>query len=147
MKQFGDYKIAASRDAVWDALNDPHILGSCILGCESIKKLGETNFDIFVKAKVGPVKAKMRVQLELTDLVPQESYTIQGAAKVGVAEFVKGTAFVSLSDQDGGTVLAYEVDANMKGKLAQVDNRLIDGAARKIADDFFSNFAQRVPSE
>ena len=143
VKQFGDYKIVASRDAVWDALNYPHILGSCILGCESIEKLDETNFDIYVKAKVGPVKAKMRVQLELTDLVPQESYTIQGCA----AGFARGSAFVCLIEEKDGTSLTYKVDANVGGKLAQVGSRLIDRAARKITEDFFSKFVQRVLSK
>ena len=85
MKQVGDYKILAHREAVWDALNDPDILGSCILGCESVEKIDETHFDISLKAKVGPVNAKMQVQVELTDLVPPESYTIRGGAKGGAA--------------------------------------------------------------
>ena len=80
MKQVGDYKILAHREAVWDALNDPDILGSCILGCESVEKIDETHFDISLKAKVGPVNAKMQVQVELTELVPPESYTIRGGA-------------------------------------------------------------------
>ena len=143
MKQVGDYKILAHREAVWDALNDPDILGSCILGCESVEKIDETHFDISLKAKVGPVNAKMQVQVELTDLVPPESYTIRG----GAAGFAKGAASLKLIEEEGGTRLFYEVDANVGGKLAQVGSRLIDGAARKIADGFFSKFAQRMVSK
>ena len=137
MKQVGDYKILAPREAVWDALNDPDILGSCILGCESVEKIDETHFDISLKAKVGPVNAKMQVQVELTDLVPSESYTIRGGAKGGAARFAKGSASVKLIEEEGGTRFFHEVDANVGGKLAQVGSRLIDGATRKIADVFF----------
>ena len=147
MKQVGDYKILAHREAVWDALNDPNILGSCILGCESVEKIDETHFDISLKAKVGPVNAKMQVQVELTDLVPPESYIIRGGAKGGAAGFAKGAASVKLIEEEDGTRLFYEVDANVGGKLAQVGSRLIDGAARKIADGFFSKFAQRMVSK
>ena len=147
MKQVGDYKILAHREAVWDALNDPDILGSCILGCESVEKIDETHFDISLKAKVGPVNAKMQVQVELTDLVPPESYTIRGGAKGGAAGFAKGAASVKLIEEEGGTRLFYEVNANVGGKLAQIGSRLIDGAARKIADGFFSKFAQRMVSK
>ena len=147
MKQVGDYKILAHREAVWDALNDPDILGSCILGCESVEKIDETHFDISLKAKVGPVNAKMQVQVELPDLVPPESYTSRGGAKGGAAGFAKGAASVKLIEEAGGTRLFYEVDANVGGKLAQVGSRLIDGAARKIADGFFSKFAQRMVSK
>ena len=147
MKQVGDYKILAHREAVWDALNDPDILGSCIVGCESVEKIDETHFDISLKAKVGPVNAKMQVQVELTDLVPPESYIIRGGAKGGAAGFAKGAASVKLIEEEGGTRLFYEVDANVGGKLAQVGSRLIDGAARKISDGFFSKFAQRMVSK
>ena len=147
MKQVGDYKILAHREAVWEALNDPDILCSCIPGCESVEKMDETHFDISLKAKVGLVNAKMQVQVELTDLVPPESYIIRGGAKGGAAGFAKGAASVKLIEEEGGTRLFYEVDANVGGKLAQVGSRLIDGAARKIADGFFSKFAQRMVSE
>ena len=147
MKQVGDYKILAHREAVWEALNDPDILCSCIPGCESVEKMDETHFDISLKAKVGPVNAKMQVQVELTDLVPPESYIIRGGAKGGAAGFAKGAASVKLIEEEGGTRLFYEVDANVGGKLAQVGSRLIDGAARKIADGFFSKFAQRMVSK
>jgi len=147
VKQVGDYKIAAPREAIWDALNDPDILGSCMLGCESVERVDETHFEISLKAKVGPVNAKMRVQLELTDLLPPESCTLQGGAKGGAAGFAKGAAFVRLIEEEDGTRLIYEVDANVGGKLAQVGSRLIEGAARKIAEDFFSKFAERVLSK
>ena len=147
MKQVGDYKILAHREAVWDALNDPDILGSCILGCESVEKMDETHFDISLKVNFGPVNAKMQVQVALSELVPPESYIIRGGAKGGAAGFAKGAASVKLIEEEGGTRLFYEVDANVGGKLAQVGSRLIDGAARKIADGFFSKFAQRMVSK
>ena len=147
MKQVGDYKIAAPRETIWDALNDPDILGFCMLGCESVERIDEAHFEISLKAKVGPVNAKMRVQLELTDLLPPESCTLQGGAKGGAAGFAKGAAFVRLIEEEDGTRLIYEVDANVGGKLAQVGSRLIEGAARKIAEDFFSKFAERVLSK
>ncbi len=146
MKQAGEYYIEAARASVWEALNDPDTLGSCILGCEKVTRIDDTHFEIALKAKVGPVNAKMQVQVELTDLNPPNSYTIQGGAKGGAAGFAKGSAEVELRVEGNGTRLSYLVNANVGGKLAQVGNRLIDGAARKIADDFFGKFTAKISS-
>ncbi len=144
MKQTGEYFIEAPKTDVWAALNDPEILGSCILGCDQVTRLDDTHFEIALKAKVGPVNAKMQVQVLLTELNPPHSYTIEGGAKGGPAGFAKGSAEVALESTESGTRLSYLVNASVGGKLAQVGSRLIDGAARKIADDFFSKFRAKV---
>ncbi len=140
MQQNGEYLIPAPVETVWQALNDPDVLGRCIPGCQEVTKVDETHFDAAVKAKVGPVSATFQASLALEDLQPPTSYRIVGSVKGGAAGFGKGTADVVLSQADAGTRLNYEVQANVGGKLAQVGSRLIDGAARKMADDFFSAF-------
>lgn len=144
MEQSGEYRIAASREDVWAALNDPDVLGACIDGCESITRSDEQHFDVAVKAKIGPVSATFQARLELTDLNPPISYVINGNAKGGAAGFAKGSANVSLTEEGDVTLLRYGVKANVGGKLAQVGSRLIDGAARKMADDFFETFSKRL---
>jgi hypothetical protein len=127
---------------VWQALNDPEVLRQCIPGCETIEKLSDTAFQATATAKVGPVKAKFKGKVELTDMDPPNGYTISGEGTGGAAGFAKGGAKVALADLGGGrTRLDYDVDATVGGKLAQIGQRLVDGAARKIADDFFTKFA------
>lgn len=147
MKQSGEYRLAAPREAVWRALNDPEILARCIEGCEAMERTGDNAFQARVKAKVGPVSALFTADIALADLDPPKSYAITGSVKGGAAGFGRGTAKVALSDADGGTVLAYEVEGSVGGKLAQVGQRLIDAASRKMADDFFARFAQIVAPE
>lgn len=137
----GEYRIPASQEQVWKALNDPEVLRQSIPGCQSLDKVEETVYHAVALAKVGPVKAKFTGSIELSDLNPPHSYTIAGQGKGGAAGFVKGEARVTLISDGNETVLAYTVKANVGGKLAQVGQRLIDGAARKMADDFFTNFA------
>ena len=144
MEQSGEYRIAASREDVWAALNDPDVLGACIDGCQTITRSDEQHFDVAVKAKIGPVSATFQAQLELTELNPPISYVINGNAKGGAAGFAKGVANVSLTEEGDVTLLRYGVKANVGGKLAQVGSRLIDGAARKMADDFFETFSKRL---
>lgn len=144
MEQSGEYRIAASREDVWTALNDPDVLGACIDGCQTITRSDEQHFDVAVKAKIGPVSATFQAQLELTELNPPISYVINGNAKGGAAGFAKGVANVSLTEEGDVTLLRYGVKANVGGKLAQVGSRLIDGAARKMADDFFETFSKRL---
>ena len=144
MQQSGEYRISASRDSVWQALNDPDLLGECITGCQHVKKIDDEHFDVAVKAKIGPVSATFQAELELADLKPPESYVIRGNAKGGAAGFAKGQAAVRLAEDQGATVLTYDVEANIGGKLAQVGNRLVEGATRKMADDFFSAFSKRL---
>ena len=144
MQQSGEYRIAATAEAVWRALNDPAVLARCIDGCESLTAAGPDAFTAVVKARIGPLSATFSGEVKLADLNPPTSYTLMVSAKGGAAGFGKGTAKVSLTETGGETLLRYEVDGNVGGKLAQVGQRLIDGAARKMADDFFARFGDIV---
>ncbi|HEY1505875.1 MAG TPA: carbon monoxide dehydrogenase subunit G, partial [Stellaceae bacterium] len=144
MDMSGEYRISAVREKVWAALNDPATLKQCIPGCESLEKVSDTEMNGKVTAKVGPVTARFGGKVTLSDLDPPNSYRISGEGTGGPAGFAKGGATVSLRDDNGATVLSYKVDANVGGKLAQIGSRLIDGTARKMADDFFSRFAAIV---
>lgn len=146
MEMSGEYKINASREKVWAALNDPEILKQSIPGCEQIEQQSETEMTAQVTAKVGPVKAKFSGAVQLTDLDPPKSYRISGEGKGGAAGFAKGGANVMLEEDGEGTLLKYEVDAQVGGKLAQLGARLIDGTAKKMASQFFENFAAAVES-
>ncbi len=144
MEMKGEQLIAAPRSAVWDALNDPDILRESIPGCEELRKQSDTEFTAVVTARVGPVSARFKGKVTLSDISPGLSYTISGEGQGGVAGFGKGGARVSLGDEGEQTRLSYAVTAQVGGKLAQIGSRLIDGAARKMADDFFSRFSQEV---
>jgi carbon monoxide dehydrogenase subunit G len=140
----GAYKIAASREKVWAALNDPDILKKSLPGCEKLEKESDTAFTATIKAKVGPVSARFSGAVTLQDLDPPNGYRIVGEGKGGVAGFAKGGAKVSLRDDGGDTVLEYDAEAKVGGKLAQIGSRLVLGTARKLADDFFKKFAETV---
>ena len=144
MEMSGQQRIAAARDRVWAALNDPDILKQCIPGCQELTKEGDNAFSAKVRAKVGPVSANFTGQVTLSDMVPPESYTISGEGKGGAAGFAKGGAKVSLAEDGDGTLLSYDVEAKVGGKMAQLGARLIDGTARKMADDFFGRFSELV---
>ncbi len=144
MQQSGEYRIGAKAEAVWCALNDPEVLAQCIEGCESLTRVGDDAFAAVVKARIGPLSATFTGEVKLADLNPPTSYTLMVSAKGGAAGFGKGTARVSLSETGGETLLRYQVEGNVGGKLAQVGQRLIDGAARKMADDFFARFGEIV---
>lgn len=140
----GETIIAAPRVRVWQALNDPEILKQAIPGCESVDKQSDTEFAAKVTAKIGPVKASFTGQVTLLDLDPPNGYRIQGEGKGGPAGFAKGGATVRLEDAPGGTKLLYTVDAQIGGKLAQIGSRLIDGAAKSLAGEFFQKFNELV---
>jgi uncharacterized protein len=142
----GEYKIAAPREAVWKALNDPEILKQAIPGCEEIQKLSDTEMTAKVTARVGPVKASFAGKVTLSDLDPPNGYKISGEGQGGVAGFARGGADVRLKpDETGaGTILTYTANAAVGGKLAQIGSRLIEGAAKQTADQFFSKFAEIV---
>ena len=144
MQMNGEYRIPAPRQAVWDALNDPEILKQCIPGCDELARTEDGGFEAKVTAKVGPVRAKFGGKVELSDIDPPNGYTISGQGTGGAAGFAKGGAKVSLAEDGGETVLSYTVDASVGGKLAQIGSRLIDATAKKMADDFFSKFAELV---
>jgi len=142
MTMQGAVVLPADRAAVWTALNDPEVLKACIPGCQELEKVSDTEFRATAKISVGPVKATFKGNVMLTDLVPPDSYTISGEGQGGVAGWAKGGAKVRLEDVEGGTNLVYDVEANVGGKIAQLGGRLINGVAKKYADEFFTNFAK-----
>jgi hypothetical protein len=140
----GAYRIAAAREKVWAALNDPEILRACLPGCEALEKTGDNGYTATIKAKIGPVSAKFSGAVTLEDLDPPKGYRIVGEGKGGVAGFAKGGAKVTLADEGAATLLSYDAEAKVGGKLAQIGSRLVLGTARKLADDFFRKFAETV---
>lgn len=144
MTMNGEVQLPASREVVWAKLNDPEVLKSCIPGCEELEMTSDHEFRATAKMKVGPVSARFKGRVTLSDLDPPNGYKISGEGEGGVAGFAKGGAVVNLKDSDGGTLLVYEVEAQIGGKLAQLGQRLINGAAKKMADDFFAKFADAV---
>ena len=147
MTMTGEYQLAATRETVWAKLNDAEVLKSCIPGCEELEKTSDTEFRATAKMKVGPVSARFKGRVTLSDIDPPNGYRISGEGEGGVAGFAKGGAVVALADKDGGTLLTYNVEAQIGGKLAQLGQRLINGAAKKLADEFFSNFAKAEQGE
>lgn len=144
MELTGTVTIAATREVVWAALNDPDMLKACIPGCTDLTGSPEMGFTATVTQKVGPVKATFKGAVTLSNITPPESYTITGEGKGGAAGFAKGGADVSLTEVEGGTELIYKVDARVGGKLAQLGSRLIDGFAKKMAGSFFDNLREQI---
>lgn len=140
----GEYKIDAPRDKVFAALNDPAVLQACIPGCESLDKVSDTEMKAKVRLRIGPVSASFTGKVTLSDIDPPNGYKITGEGQGGAAGFAKGGAVVALADDAGVTTLTYNVDAQVGGKIAQVGARLIDGTAKKLADEFFGKFAATV---
>lgn len=133
-------EIAAPREAVWQALLSRDVLQACVPGCQEMTGSAEDGFEATVVQKVGPVKATFKGAVTLSDIVEGESLTLTGEGKGGAAGFAKGGARVRLADQGAGTLLSYEVEARVGGKLAQLGSRIIDGFAKKMADQFFERF-------
>lgn len=144
MELGGEERIAAPRDVVWDALNDPEILRQCIPGCQSLEKKSPTELVATVKLKIGPVSASFSGDVTLTDIVAPESYTIVGEGKGGVAGFAKGSAAVTLVEDGDETLLRYQTKAQVGGKIAQLGSRLIDSSSQKLASQFFADFNRAV---
>lgn len=144
MTMTGEVQLPASRETVWAKLNDPETLKACIPGCQELNMLSDTEFEAVAVNKIGPVKAKFKGKVTLSDLDPPNGYRISGQGDGGVAGFAKGGATVALTEKDDGTLLTYNVEAQIGGKLAQLGQRLINGAAKKMADQFFENFATAV---
>jgi carbon monoxide dehydrogenase subunit G len=144
MTMTGEVQLPATRETVYAKLNDPEVLKSCIPGCEQLDRTAENEFQAIAVTKIGPVKAKWKGKVRLTDLDPPNGYKISGEGEGGVAGFAKGGATVSLTDKDGGTLLSYNVEAQIGGKLAQLGQRLVAGASKKMADEFFNKFAAAV---
>lgn len=148
MEMTGETLIAAPRQAVWDALNDPAVLARCIEGVETLERSaddeGRTRFDGKMNAKVGPVRATFAGGVTVTDPDPPHRYVLVGEGKGGVAGFAKGQAEVVLDAADGGTLLKYVVTSSVGGKLAQLGSRLIEGTAKAYAASFFERFKTEV---
>ena len=143
MKLSGSYQINLPKEKVWEALNDPEILKQAIPGCEEFKKNSDTEFTAKATNKIGPFNASFTGDVELKDLNPPNSYKISGSGNSPVG-FASGEAIVKLEDENGGTKLIYEVEANVGGKIAQVGARLIDMTAKKMADIFFGKFSELI---
>ncbi|HUQ74491.1 MAG TPA: carbon monoxide dehydrogenase subunit G [Burkholderiales bacterium] len=144
MEMSGEQLVPAPQQAVWDALNDPEMLKACVPGCESIDPIGENQYQVLMVARVGPVSAKFKGKLALSDIKPPQSYSISFEGQGGPAGFAKGGAQVRLAPEGDQTKLSYDVKASVGGKLAQIGSRLVDAAAKKVADDFFRNFNDKV---
>lgn len=139
--------LPADRQSVWDALTDPEKLRAAIPGCESIERTGDNEFRLTMAATIGPVKARFVGKLTLTDIVPPERYTLTFEGQGGAAGFARGTARVTLRPEDGGTRFEDSVSAQVGGRLAQAGQRLIDAAAGKLADEFFSALASSLAGD
>lgn len=142
MDMKGEYRIPADRQRVWEMLNDPEVLRAAIPGCESLEISGEDAFSAKVTTKIGPVKATFTGEVTLSNINPPEGYTITGEGKGGPAGFASGGADIQLAEEGPETILTYSAQAKVGGKLAQLGSRLIDSTSRKLADQFFTKFAE-----
>jgi len=144
MDMTGEERITAPRDTVWAALNNPDILRQCIPGCESLEWVSPTELTAKVKLKIGPVSASFSGDVTLSNINAPESYTISGEGKGGIAGFSKGGADVVLKEDGNETILHYEAKAQVGGKIAQLGSRLVDSSAKKLAQQFFSDFTAAI---
>lgn len=144
MEMQGKRLLAITQQQAWDALNDPEVLKTCIAGCDKVERSGENQFVVGVAIKIGPVSAKFSGKIALADMVPPHSYTLSFEGQGGPAGFGKGSAKVQLTAATGGTELSYSVQASVGGKIAQLGQRLIDGVAKSMAEDFFKRFDQEM---
>lgn len=147
MEMKGEFRIPASREEVWAALNDAQVLAATIPGAESVEKTSDTSFAAVAKTKVGPVSARFKGNVTLSNIDAPNGYTLTGEGNGGAAGFAKGSADVKLTDDNGVTVLTYNVNAQIGGKLAQIGQRFIDSTASKLADEFFGNFSKALGGE
>ncbi len=144
MQMTGEQRIAAPRQRVWEALNDPEILKASIPGCQSLEKEGDNRLNAVVEVKIGPIGARFKGTVELSDLDAPNGYTITGQGNGGIAGSAKGGAKVRLSDDGDGTLVSYEVDAEVGGRMAQLGGPIIDATAKQLAGKFFSKFGEVV---
>jgi|TARA_B110000285_G_scaffold44445_1_gene49490 carbon monoxide dehydrogenase subunit G len=142
MEMTGEHEIPAKRLEVWKALNDPNVLKMSIPGCTELIVIDKHHLQATVAIKIGPVSAKFKGEVELSEIIEPESYRIYGEGKGGAAGFAKGGASVTLEENKNGTILRYKVDAKIGGKLAQLGSRLIDSTSKKLAGKFFDNFVK-----
>ena len=144
MDMSGSRTVPADIETTWRALNDPEVLKACIAGCESVERVSDNEYRLTMTARVGPVSARFTGRIVLADIVAPTSYTLSFEGQGGAAGFAKGEARVTLADNNPGTRIDYQAKAQVGGKLAQIGSRLVDGAAAKVADDFFARFADRL---
>ena len=147
MKLDGERILKANRSDVWERLIDASTLQKCIPGCQSISGSLEDGFEATITQKIGPVNAKFLGNVTIKDVIEGESYTIEGEGKGGVAGFAKGTVNVALSDSPEGTLLSYDVDGRIGGKLAQLGSRLVGGVAKKLSNQFFDRLQSEFDAE
>ncbi|MBU6438272.1 MAG: carbon monoxide dehydrogenase subunit G [Betaproteobacteria bacterium] len=140
MDMNGSRALAVTQQQAWDALNDPAVLQACIPGCDKLERTGDDQYAVSMQLKIGPVSARFNGKIALSDVQAPASYTLAFEGQGGGAGFGKGQSKVSLAPQDGGCLLSYSVHAQVGGKVAQLGQRLIDGAAKSMADDFFKRF-------
>ena len=144
MKMNGEIRVPTDRETVWRALNDPEVLKECLPGCQEIEKTSDTEMTATLVIKIGPVKATFAGGVTLSDLDPPNGYTISGQGQGGAAGFASGEAKVRLVADGGETVVHYDVDAKVGGKLAQIGSRLIDSTAKKLSKQFFDSLAEKL---
>ncbi len=144
MKMNGEFRVPTDRESVWRALNDPEVLKECLPGCQEIEKTSDTEMSATLAIKVGPVKATFKGGVTFSDIDPPNGYTLSGQGQGGTAGFASGEAKVRLVEEDGATLLQYECDAKVGGKLAQIGSRLIDSTAKKLAKQFFDSLAEKL---
>lgn len=147
MELSGEYELSIPRERVWDLLNDPAVLKACIPGCEELISENPDEYAATVVLKIGPIKAKFNGEVALSDKIHPESFKISGEGKGGVAGFAKGSADVTLAENDGGTTLSYVVQADVGGKIAMLGSRLISSTTKKLADQFFGKFVEIAGGE
>src|ERR1700675_749982 len=144
MDMSGSRTVPADTETTWRALNDPEVLKACIAGCESVERVSDNEYRLTMTARVGPVSARFTGRIVLADIVVPTSYTLSFEGQGGAAGFAKGEARVTLAANNPGTRIDYQAKSQVGGKLAQIGSRLVDGAAAKVADDFFARFADRL---
>lgn len=146
MDMQGSRHLAVTQQQAWDALNDPEVLKTCIPGCDKVEPTGENQYAIGMAVKIGPVSARFAGKINLVDVMPPNSYTLAFEGQGGAAGFGKGTAKVNLAPaaEGAGCELAYTAQAQVGGKIAQVGQRLVDGVARSMAEDFFRRFDEEM---
>src|SRR4029077_19115443 len=144
MEITGEQLIPKPQQQTWDAICDPAVLQICIPGCETMEKISDSEFHMTMAARVGPVSAKFKSKITLTDVDAPNAYTLIFEGQGGVAGFAKGEARVRLAAEGEATRLSYAAKANVGGKIAQIGARLIDGVAKKMAETFFSNFNKHL---
>ncbi|MBN9408669.1 MAG: carbon monoxide dehydrogenase subunit G [Burkholderiaceae bacterium] len=144
MEMQGQRQLAVTQQQAWEALNDPETLKACVPGCEKMEAAGDDSYEVGLKVKIGPVSARFAGRITLSDVQPPSRYTLSFEGQGGVAGFGKGLSHVELLPQDDGCELRYTVQAQVGGKIAQMGQRLIDGAAKSMADDFFKRFDEEM---